>query len=225
MEISDLTIQKDIKIKKKDALIIVDMQYDFLPGGALAVENGDSIIAGINIIASKFHESLATVILTQDWHPKDHLSFASSHRNKEPGDLFTSEDEAIGPVLWPDHCVQGSKGAEFHENLQVDFARAIIRKGFNPKVDSYSAFLENDKKHETGLRGYLNTINVERLFLCGLALDYCVYYSAIDGVKFGFESNVLIDLTKGIDDPEDNISKALEDMVNKGVKFANQESF
>jgi len=225
LDINELDIQKDIQITEKDALIIVDMQYDFLPGGALPVEKGDTILEGINKIAAKFHEDLVAVILTQDWHPKGHLSFASSHPNKEPGDLYTSEDEAIGPVLWPDHCVQGSKGAEFHENLKVDFARAIIRKGINPKVDSYSAFLENDKQHETGLRGYLNSINIERIFLCGLALDYCVYYSAIDGINFDFKTNIIIDLTKGIDDPEGNISNALDDMNNKGVLFLNTDSF
>lgn len=225
MDINKLEIERDIKITEKDALIIVDMQYDFLPGGALPVEKGDIIIEGINKIAAKFHNNLAAVILTQDWHPKGHLSFASSHPNKEPGDLYTSEDKAVGPVLWPDHCVQGSQGADFHENLQVEFARAIIRKGINPKVDSYSAFLENDKQHETGLRGYLNSIKIERIFICGLALDYCCYFTAIDGVNFGFKTHVIIDLTKGIDEPENNISNALDDMNKNRVVFLSKNSF
>jgi nicotinamidase/pyrazinamidase len=225
MDITDLNLQKDIEITDKDALIVVDMQYDFLPGGALAVDGGDTIIEEINTTAAHFHNNLGAVILTQDWHPKGHLSFASSHPNKNPGDLFTSEDNAIGPVLWPDHCVQGTKGAKFHEDLNIDLARAVIRKGIRPKVDSYSAFVENDKKHETGLRGYLNSINVERLFLCGLALDYCVYYSAIDGVNFGYKTWVIIDETKGIDDPKDNISNALEDMHNEGILFTNKNGF
>ena len=226
MKISELKIEQEIQLKEKDALIVVDMQYDFIPGGALAVEGGDEIIGGINKVAKLFHDTVKSpVILTQDWHPPDHMSFASSHPDKHPGEEYTSEDGAIGPVLWPDHCVQGSKGAQFHDKLQIDFAKAIIRKGTNPKVDSYSAFLENDKKQETGLAGYLKSLGIERIFLCGLALDYCVCYSALDGVDFGFEVSVIIDLTKGIDDPEGNISRCLEDLKAKGISFTKQNSF
>lgn len=225
MKIEDLKIRKGIKLKKRDALIIVDIQNDFIPGGALPVEGGADIIDGINRIARRFQERNCIVVLTQDWHPKGHLSFASSHPGKNPGEEYSSEDGAIGPVLWPDHCVQGTNGAEFHKSLKVDFVSAIIRKGINPKVDSYSAFLENDKENETGLAGYLESLKVERIFLCGLALDYCVYYSAMDGMNFGFETFFIIDLTKGIDLPAGNISECLINMVEEEVQFVNQESF
>ncbi|MFX1361443.1 MAG: bifunctional nicotinamidase/pyrazinamidase, partial [Promethearchaeota archaeon] len=212
-----------IQINQDDALIIVDMQYDFMPGGALPVENGDQIIEGINNLALKFNANQNKVVLTQDWHPQDHLSFASNHPGKIPGDEY--QTEAIGPVLWPDHCVQGSKGAEFHNKLDKNLAHAIIRKGYNPQIDSYSGFIENDKKSETGLAGYLKSLSIKRIFVCGLALDYCCYSTAIDGIDFGFEVYFLIDLTKGIDLPPGNISNSLESMTKKGIKFAKIESF
>ncbi|MBD3256141.1 MAG: bifunctional nicotinamidase/pyrazinamidase [Candidatus Lokiarchaeota archaeon] len=201
------------------------MQNDFIPGGALPVEDGDSIIPGINRIAEFFHDKLCPVILTQDWHPKNHMSFASQHPGKEPGDEFQNEEETIGPVLWPDHCVQASKGAEFHKNLRVEFGKAVIRKGMNPQIDSYSAFLENDKETKTGLSGYLKSLDIKRIFICGLALDYCCYYSAIDGIDFGFKVYFILDLSKGIDDPPGNISNSLDDMKSKGVKFLEEKSF
>ncbi|MFW9900172.1 MAG: bifunctional nicotinamidase/pyrazinamidase [Candidatus Thorarchaeota archaeon] len=216
---------KNIKVDKNDALLIVDMQYDFIPGGALPVEEGDLIITGINKVAKLFKKKSAQIVLTQDWHPKNHLSFASSHPGKAPGDEFTSNDGAIGPVLWPDHCVQGTKGAEFHKDLKIDVADTIIRKGTNPNVDSYSGFQDNDKKSETGLRKYLNSKDIKRIFICGLALDYCCYYTAMDGFDFGFEVFILVDLTRGIDLPEDNVKNALESMKNKGIKFLKIESF
>ncbi len=219
-----IEFEKETKIDEKDAIIIVDVQYDFIPGGALPVEGGDLIIDEINEMAKKFKKVSRNVILTQDWHPPGHESFASSH-GKNPGDKFQTEDGAIGPILWPDHCIQGTKGAEFHKNLNTDFASAIIRKGRNPQVDSYSAFIENDKKTETGLRGYLKSLMTKRVFICGLALDYCCYFSAMDAVNFGFEVYVLVDLTKGIDLPPGNIARSLENMVNKGIKFANNDSF
>ena len=220
-----LIFEKIMKINENDALLIVDIQNDFIPGGALPVEEGDLIIEGINKVANIFKKFSRNVILTQDWHPPGHMSFASSYPGKNPGDEFQSEDGSIGPVLWPDHCVQGTKGAEFHNDLETNLASAIIRKGRNPKVDSYSAFLENDKKTETGLAGYLNSINIKRIFVCGLALDYCCYYSAMDAVDFGFEVFFIVDLTKGIDLPQGNISNSIENMKNKGIKFVNQESF
>jgi nicotinamidase/pyrazinamidase len=223
MEISDLKIQKNVDIKKGDALIIIDMQYDFIPGGALPVEGGDRIIDKINQIGAFFKDKHNVVVLTQDWHPKSHLSFASNHPDKDPGDEYS--ERGIGPILWPDHCVQDTQGAAFHEDLDTSLARAIIRKGTNPKVDSYSAFKDNLKEEETGLKGYLRNLGIERIFICGLALDYCVYYTAIDGNDFGFDVNLIIDATKGIDDPEGSVSNALEDMENKGVEFVNSESF
>ena len=223
MEISDLEIQNNINIKKRDALIIIDMQYDFIPGGALPVNGGDKIIDYINQIGAFFKDKHNVVVLTQDWHPQNHLSFASNHPRKEPGDEYS--ERGIGPILWPDHCVQNTKGAAFHEDLDTSLARAIIRKGTNPKVDSYSAFKDNLKEEETGLKGYLKNLGIERIFICGLALDYCVYYTAIDGIDFGFDVNLIIDATKGIDDPEGSISNALEDMEKKGVEFVKRESF
>ncbi len=223
MDIDDLQVQDGIKLKKGDALIVVDMQYDFIPGGALPVEGGDEIIGGINQIAKLFQNNQNPVVFTQDWHPENHLSFASSHPGKEPGDEY--KEKGIGPVLWPDHCVQATKGAQFHKDLKTPSARAIIRKGTNPKIDSYSAFKDNLKEEETGLRGYLNSLGVKRIFLCGLALDYCVYYTALDGIEFGFDVNVIIDATKGIDDPAGSISNALDDMENKGISFVKTTSF
>ena len=225
MNINELKIEKGIIINEKDALLVVDIQNDFLPGGALAVERGDVIIEGVNNIAEKFNKKNAAIIMTQDWHPKGHLSFASSYPDKNPGDEYQSENAAIGPVLWPDHCVQGTEGAEFNKDLKLIFASAIIRKGRNPKVDSYSAFLENDKVAETGLSGYLKSLKIKRIFVCGLALDYCCYYSAMDAVDFGFEKvYMLVDLSKGIDLPPGNISNALENMTKKGIKFAKIDS-
>lgn len=223
MDISDLKIENNIGPKKNDALIIIDMQYDFIPGGALPVEGGGDIIDEINKIAGLFKKNHNVVVLTQDWHPENHMSFASNHPGKNPGDEYS--EKGIGPILWPNHCVQATKGAEFHKDLDTFSASAIIRKGTNPKVDSYSAFKDNLKEEETGLRGYLNNLKVNRIFLCGLALDYCVYYTAIDGIEFGFDVNIIIDATKGIDDPEGSISNALEDMENKGVKFTKTDSF
>lgn len=225
MKIEYLTIKENIEVGKGDALIIVDMQYDFLPGGALAVEEGDQIISGINRVENIFYESKAMSLLTQDWHPKGHHSFASVYPDKKPGDEYSSEDGAIGPVLWPDHCVQGSKGAEFHEDLQTDRAYAIIRKGYHSTVDSYSGFLENDQKTKTGLDGYLKSNDIKRVFICGLALDYCVAFTAMDAADFGFEPFVIVDLSKGIDQPEDNISNMLSSMKKKGVSFAKEQSF
>ena len=155
--------------------------------------------------------------MTQDWHPSDHSSFASSHEGKNPFDPH--EEEGIGPVLWPDHCVQGSKGAEFHPDLDLTKAKAIIRKGYNIKIDSYSGFMENDRKTLTGLSGYLKSINILRIFLCGLALDYCVYFTAIDGKNLGFDVFVIPDLSRGIDDPKNNIKNTLENMKKNGIKF------
>lgn len=220
---SNINYEKNIKISKEDALLIVDMQYDFMPGGALPVEEGDQIIQGINSIAEKFHTSLAKIVLTQDWHPQNHLSFASNHPGKEPGDAY--QTEAIGPILWPDHCVPGTKGAEIHKDLLTTLAHAIIRKGYNPAIDSYSGFLENDKKSETGLAGLLKSLKIKRIFICGLALDYCCFSTAVDGIDFGFKVYFIADLTKGIDNPPGNISKSLEAMLKKGIKFANKNSF
>ena len=216
MQLDQLNLLESIKMKDTDALIIVDIQNDFMPSGALAVKQGDAIVVPINRLAEQFHRCDNTIVMTQDWHPAGHLSFATSHGMK-PYDPY--ESEGIGPVLWPDHCVQGSTGAEFHPLVQAKLANAIVRKGYHPNVDSYSTFIENDKKTHTGLSGYLKTLGKKRIFLCGLALDYCVFYSAWDGKDLGFEVVVPIDLTKAIDAPRGHLSEALDTMVEKQVQF------
>lgn len=174
------------------ALLVIDVQNDFCPGGALAVAGGDDIVPGINAAMSDFD----AVIMTQDWHPAGHSSFASTHG----ADPMSMMDMPYGPqVLWPDHCIQGSKGAEFHAGLQADQADLIIRKGYNPAIDSYSAFFENDKTTPTGLEGYLRTRGIDKLTLVGLATDFCVNYSAVDAAKLGFDVTVNMALCRAID--------------------------
>lgn len=220
-----IDFEKDIEVDKKDALIIVDMQNDFIRGGSLAVAEGDLIINGINQIADFFKKNRSLIVQTQDWHPKNHLSFASNHPGKNPGDEFMSEDGVLGPVLWPDHCVQGTKGAEFHKEVKTKLADKIIQKGMNPNVDSYSGFQDNDKKSKTGLKKYLDSKKIKRIFVCGLALDYCCYYTAMDGFDFGYEVFFLVNLTRGVDLPVGNVENALNNLKNTGIKFAKIESF
>ncbi|WP_187428396.1 Nicotinamidase [Roseobacter fucihabitans] len=175
------------------ALIVIDVQKDFCPGGTLAVPEGDTIVAPINALMAE----AGVVVLTQDWHPAGHSSFASSHAGKSPYDMI---EMPYGPqVLWPDHCVKGRKGARFHAGLQVDHADLVIRKGSNPQIDSYSAFFENDHVTPTGLTGYLRTRGVEEVVLVGLALDFCVNFSAIDAATLGFKVTVRQDLCRAID--------------------------
>jgi nicotinamidase/pyrazinamidase len=177
-----------------DALVIIDPQLDFCPGGALAVAGGDEIMAGIAALAARFE----LVVVTQDWHPRGHSSFASSHEGAAP--FGTTRMPYGEQVLWPDHCVQGSAGAGFHPALApaIERAHLILRKGFHPGVDSYSAFYENDRTTRTGLAGYLRDKQVRRCVLVGLAYDFCVAYSAVDAVRDGFEAIVLKDLTRAI---------------------------
>jgi nicotinamidase/pyrazinamidase len=205
-------------IRPNDALIIVDVQNDFMPGGALPVVEGDLIVPGVNQLADKLHAAGGSIILTQDWHTPNHESFASSHKGKKPYEPYSAE--GIGPILWPDHCVRGTTGAEFSPSLNTKFARLIIRKGTNPKIDSYSAFIENDKKTETGLSGYLRTIGIKRIFLCGLALDYCVFYSAMDGKKLGFDTFLVSDLTRPVGAPEGIVPRVLREMSASGIVFS-----
>ncbi len=175
------------------ALIVIDVQNDFCPGGALAVPGGDEIVAGINALMA----DADAVILTQDWHPAGHSSFAASHPGHSPYDLI---EMPYGPqVLWPDHCVQGTQGAAFHAGLEADRADLIIRKGYRPAIDSYSAFFENDHQTPTGLEGYLRTRGITRLTCVGLALDFCVQYSAVDAARLGFGVDVRQDLCRAID--------------------------
>lgn len=178
---------------KTDVLLIVDVQNDFCPGGALAVPGGDEVVAPINRLAERFRH----VVLTQDWHPAGHLSFASSHPGKAPMETVTA---AYGPqVLWPDHCVQGTEGAAFRADLRVPNAQLVLRKGYDREIDSYSAFYENDHVTATGLAGYLRERGLNRVFVCGLAFDFCVRYSAEDARRAGFEVIVIEDACRGID--------------------------
>ncbi|GAB4331847.1 MAG: bifunctional nicotinamidase/pyrazinamidase [Promethearchaeota archaeon] len=214
----EVPVLDSLSLAAGDALLVVDVQRDFLPGGALAVPGGDQIVPGINELGGKFKRAGLPVVLTQDWHPSDHLSFASNHEGKRPGDAYQSE--GIGPVLWPDHCLQGSPGAAFAADLDPTLGDAIIRKGSNPKVDSYSAFQDQNGLQETGLRGYLSSLGVKRVHVVGLALDYCCYFSVVDAVDAGFEAVLVLDLTKGIDQPPGHLAGALETMKDRGVKFA-----
>lgn len=192
------------------ALLAIDIQNDFCPHGKLAVTNGDQIIRGINQLMADYD----VVVLTQDWHPAGHSSFASSHAGQSP---FSMVEMDYGQqVLWPDHCVQGSHGADFHADVRVDRANAIIRKGMDPKIDSYSAFFENDHKTPTGLHGYLNALGIDRVDLVGLATDYCVNYSAVDAAKLGYQTRVILDLCRAID-LEGSLTVALREMQLAGV--------
>ena len=195
-----------------NALIVIDVQNDFCPGGALAVPNGNEIIPHINARMPEY----SLTVLTQDWHPQGHLSFASSHNQKK---AYDSIDMPYGDqVLWPDHCIQRSKGAEFHPDLNSSHANLIIRKGMNPNIDSYSAFFENDQKTTTGLEGYFRTRSVTDLTLVGLATDFCVNYSAVDAAKLGFDVKVVIDLCRAID-IDGSLDAALGQMTAVGVKL------
>ena len=195
------------------ALLIIDVQNDFCPGGALAVSEGDAIVPGINALMDDF----ATVILTQDWHPPRHGSFASEHPGRAPMEMV---EMPYGPqVLWPDHCVQGSHGAAFHPRLRTDPAQLVIRKGFRRAIDSYSAFFENDHTTPTGLEGYLRARGVESLTLVGLATDFCVHFSAVDAARLGFGVTVRGDLCRAID-LQGSLGAAREAMQAAGVALA-----
>jgi nicotinamidase/pyrazinamidase len=182
-----------MELHSSDALLLIDLQSDFMPGGALAVAGGDRILPAINGLARKFDH----VLLTQDWHPERHISFATSHPNAEP---YSQIQVAYGPqTLWPDHCIQHSPGAALHPALDIPHAELILRKGFRREIDSYSAFLENDHATSTGLAGYLRDRRLRRIFVAGLAYDYCVRFSALDGKSLGFETLVIEDACRAVD--------------------------
>ncbi len=199
-----------LEIRADDALVVVDVQNDFCPGGALAVAEGDQVVP----VANRLMERFASVVLTQDWHPADHRSFVSAHPGRQ---AFDSVEFPYGPqTLWPDHCVQGSKGAAFHRDLRAEKAELVIRKGFRRDIDSYSAFAENDQRTRTGLAGYLRERGFRRLFLCGLATDFCVLYSALDGRAEGFEVVVVEDACRAID-LNGSLAAAWAQMATAGV--------
>ena len=175
------------------ALIIVDMQNDFMPGGNLAVSGGNEIVSRINEIQKKFD----IVVATQDWHPANHKSFASQHEGKNPFDVI--DLNGLEQTLWPDHCVQGTTGANFHKDLNTNKIEAIFRKGTNPEIDSYSGFFDNGRKKATGLHGYLQERKVSSVFVCGLAADFCVYYTAMDALSLGYNTTILDESVKAID--------------------------
>ena len=203
-----------MNFEKNCSLIIIDLQNDFCPGGSLAVNEGNEIIKKINSLQTMF----SSIVLTQDWHPLDHLSFASNQDNKAP---FETLEMSYGTqVLWPNHCVQGTFGAKFHKDLDTSKANIIIRKGYRKQIDSYSAFYENDKNTMTGLDGFLKQNYIKKVYLCGLAFDFCVYYSAIDAKNLGYETHVILNATKAID-LDGSKNESFKDMESKNISLIN----
>ncbi len=197
----------------RDVLVVIDVQNDFCPGGALAVADGDAVVPVINTLAQRFEH----LVLTQDWHPPGHHSFAGAHPGRTP---FETVEFAYGPqTLWPDHCVQGTPGAALHVGLDLARAQLLIRKGFRPDIDSYSVFYENDRASPTGLAGYLRERGFSRVFLCGLATDYCVAWSALDARRLHFDAVVLLDACRAID-LDGSLGRALQVMREAGVVLA-----
>ena len=195
------------------ALLIVDVQNDFLPGGALAVPQGDAIIPVINNIQQHFK----LIVATRDWHPANHGSFASNHDNRQVGEVIRLHGQQ--QVLWPDHCVQGSPGAEISPLLNQGLINNVIFKGSDPDIDSYSAFYDNGHLKETGLHAYLKRNGITSLFVCGLAADYCVYYTVKDALLLGYEANLLTDATRGVNLQPEDTEKAFKDMERRGARL------
>jgi len=210
-------------------LLIIDAQNDFCPaysfggerhpGGSLAVRGGCAVIEPLNELSAAFARLGGRVAATQDWHPEGHASFASSHPGKKPGDLIDLEG-APGQALWPDHCVRGSRGARFHAGLDLRPASLIVRKGFRPGLDSYSAFFENDRKTPTGLEGWMRGLGIEAVVIGGLATDYCVFFSAMDARRLGFEVVLAEDAARGVGFPEGSVERAASEMRSAGVAFS-----
>ena len=199
------------------ALVVIDVQNDFCPGGALEVPDGDAVVEKINRLADKFRVK----VFTQDWHPADHASFAANHAGKQP---FETVDLSYGTqVLWPPHCVQGTQGAEFHAGLKTSEADVIVRKGFRAGIDSYSAFFENDRETPTGLDGYVRSRGVEKIFCAGLATDFCVRYSAVDAARLGFEVVLIEDACRAID-LDGSLGAAMKEMRELGVAIEQTSS-
>lgn len=199
-----------IAISPQDVLVVVDVQYDFLPGGNLAVAEGDEVVSLVNTLARRF----TNVVMTQDWHPADHVSFASQHEGKAP--FETIELDYGTQVLWPDHCVQGTQGAQISRDLDIPQTQLVIRKGYNRQVDSYSGFQEADRKSRTGLAGYLRERGLTRVYVVGLATDFCVAWTALDARAGGFDTVVIEDATRAID-AEGSLERAWADMKSAGV--------
>jgi nicotinamidase/pyrazinamidase len=198
------------------ALIVVDIQNDFVPGGSLAVAGGDEIIPIVN----KLQDSFDLVVATQDWHPADHKSFASNHQGKKPFETMILH--GVDQVLWPDHCIQGSVGAELHNDLNLNKVEAIFRKGMDADIDSYSGFYDNGYKKSTGLAGYLRERKVKKLYVCGLAADYCVFYTTKDALKENFDTYVIEDATRAID--VNGFDRAKAEILSIGGQIINTEN-
>ena len=207
---------------ESNALIIVDLQVDFCPGGTFAVNGGDEIINGINGLITVRKDFFKKIILTADWHPKGHISFASSH-NLEPNSSI--EVDGSNLALWPEHCVEGTSGSLFHQDLDDSKADLIIRKGRSVNMDSYSAFYENDRKPPTGLAGYLENHGIKNVYLCGLALDWCVFFSAMDSIKQGLKTSVIMDLTRAVDLPAGFALEREGDMKKAGISLIESSFF
>ncbi|WP_445178284.1 bifunctional nicotinamidase/pyrazinamidase [Pseudomonas sp. McL0111] len=199
-----------MRISSRSALLVIDVQNDFIPGGKLAVPEGEQIVPLINQLAGQFKQ----VVIAQDWHPAGHASFASSHPGRKPYDVIQLPYGE--QTLWPDHCVQNTAGAEFHSGLDLPHAQLIIRKGCNPDIDSYSAFLEADRSSTTGLAGYLKERGIDTVYMVGLALDFCVMFSALDARSAGFNAFVVLDASRAID-LDGSLAVAIERMQTAGV--------
>lgn len=202
---------------KRSALIIVDLQYDFCPGGSLEVPEGDVIVPVVNRMAPGF----PLVVASQDWHPDGHISFASQHPEKEPFD--TAEINGQEWVLWPDHCVKATPGAEIHKDVDMRPVKLILRKGMDPRLDSYSVFFENDGETSTGLDAYLKGMGITDVYMCGLATDVCVYYSVMDGIRLGFRTFLVEDASRGIDTPAGSLQAAVDDMRRSGAEVVSSD--
>jgi len=195
------------------ALILVDIQNDFCPGGALAVPEGDRVVP----VANRLMPAFRLIVATQDWHPPDHLSFAANHPGRSPGEVI--ELGGIRQVLWPVHCVQGTRGAEFHPELDSNRIVHVVRKGTDPHLDSYSGFFDNGHRRATELEQFLRDREVRRVFICGLATDYCVKFTALDAVSLGFETSVVEDACRGVELQSGDVQRALEELRSRGVKL------
>jgi nicotinamidase/pyrazinamidase len=202
-----------------DAILLIDLQNDFLPGGALPVTDGDQVVPVINSILHRFD----LVLATQDWHPRNHGSFAANHPNRVPGEVI--ELNGIPQVLWPVHCVQETFGADFSSALRKEKFARVFKKGTDPEIDSYSGFYDNGKKRATGLADYLQDRNVDRIFLCGLATDYCVKFSALDSVEAGFKTILIEDACRGVDLKPGDSARAIEAMRRAGVSITQSISY
>ncbi len=202
-----------IRIKSNSALILVDIQNDFCPGGSLAVRGGDDVIA----IANSLQQEFPITIATKDWHPTNHTSFASNHLGKKIGDVI--KVHGIDQILWPDHCIQNTHGAEFHLQLNTQNIQKIFYKGTNPEIDSYSAFFDNEHRRATRLGDYLHDINIKNVYIMGLATDYCVKYSCLDAVQLGFHTHIIQEGCRGVELHPGDIEKTLQELKNNNIEL------